>query len=77
MVAGLAPHLPHPGTAVGPVTCSAVRELGDEALDLGVQLAELLAVEVQSIEQLAVDIELGLIPRPVAHAHRRGLAPAA
>src|SRR5947208_15774811 len=77
MVAGLATHLPHPGAALGPVTRGAVGELGDEALDLGVQLAELLAVEVQGIQQLAVDVELGLVPGSVADAYGGGVAPAA
>ena len=41
------------------------------------QLAELLAVEVQRVEQLAVDVELGLVPGAVADPHRARVAPAA
>src|SRR6516165_1410532 len=41
------------------------------------QLTELLAVEVQGVEQLAVDVELGLVPGPVADPHRRRVAPPA
>ena len=35
------------------------------------QLAEALAVEVQRVEQLAVDVELDLVPGAVADPHRR------
>ena len=41
------------------------------------QVAELLPVEVERVEQLAVDVELGLAPGAVAHAHGPALAPAA
>ena len=76
MVARLAAHLPHPGVALGPAARGGVGELDHEALDLGVKLAELLAVQVQGVEQLPVDVELGLVPGSVAHAHRSRIAPA-
>ena len=41
------------------------------------QLAELLVVEVQRVEQLAVDVELGLAPGAVADPHGARVAPAA
>ena len=40
------------------------------------QLAELLAVDVQRVEQLAVDVELRLAPGAVADAHGLRVAPA-
>ncbi len=46
-------------------------------LDLRVEVAELLAVEVDRVQQLAVDVELGLVPGAVADAHRARVAPAA
>ena len=69
-MARLAAHLPHARVRLAPAPRGGVGELGDERLDLRVQLAELLAVEVQRVEQLAVDVELGLVPGAVADAHR-------
>src|SRR3712207_8729211 len=49
---------PHAGVLLVPPPCRRVGQLGHEALDLRVQLAELVAVDVQRVEQLAVDVEL-------------------
>src|SRR5256885_3471698 len=76
-MARLAAHLPHTGAALAPAPRGGVGEVGDEGLDLGMKLAELVAVQVERVEQLAVDIELGLAPGAVAHAYRRGVAPPA
>ena len=76
-MARLAAHLPHAGVGLAPAPRGGVREIGDEPLDLRVELAELLAVQVQRVEQLAVDVELGLAPGAVADADRGRVAPAA
>ena len=76
-MARLAAHLPHAGVGLAPAPRGGVREIGDEPLDLRVELAELLAVQVQRVEQLAVDVELGLAPGAVADPDRGGVAPAA
>src|SRR2546430_2844541 len=76
MVAWLAAHLPHPRIGLGPAGGSHVGEVRDEFLDLRVQLAELLAVEVERVQQLAVHVELRLAPGAVAHAHGPRVAPA-
>ena len=73
----LAPHLPHAGVALLPAACGRVGEIGDEALDLRMEVAELLAIAVQQVEELAVDVELLLRPRAVADAHGARVAPAA
>ena len=77
VVARLAAHLPDARVLLAPAARRRVGELGHEALDLRVQLAEPLAVEVERVEQLAVDVELDLVPGAVADAHRRRVAPAA
>ena len=76
-MARLAAHLPDARVGLAPAARRGVGEVGDERLDLRVQLAEPLAVEVQRVEQLAVDVELDLVPRAVADAHGRRVAPAA
>ncbi len=77
VVAGIAAHLPHALVLLLPPAGGRVGELGHEALDLRMQLAELLVVEVDGVEELTVDIELGLVPGAVADPHRRRVAPAA
>src|SRR5215218_5589302 len=77
MVARLAAHLPHTGVPLAPAGGGLVGEPRRELLDLGVQLPELLAVEVERVEQLPVDVELRLAPRAVADAHRARVAPPA
>ena len=52
MVARLAAHLPHPGAPLAPAPGRSVGQVSDERLDLGVELAELVAVEVERVEQL-------------------------
>ena len=74
---GVAAHLPHPGVGLAPAPCSGVGEIGDEGLDLRVELAELFPVEVEGVQQLAVDVELYLIPGAVSNPHGRRVAPAA
>src|SRR5262245_62311682 len=76
-MARVAPHLPHPGVLLVPSARGRVRELGDELLDLRVQLPEPLVVEVQRVEQLAVDVELTLPPCAVADPDGARVAPAA
>src|SRR5215218_1585746 len=73
----LAAHLPYARVGLLPAPGGRAGEVGHEPLDLRVQLAELLPVEPEGVEQLAVDVELDLVPGPVPHAHGRGLAPAA
>ena len=77
VVARLAAHLPHPGVGLVPAACGRVGEVRHEPLDLRVQLAEPLAVEPQRVQELAVDVELRLVPGAVAHPHGRRVAPAA
>src|SRR5207237_1235413 len=77
MVARLAAHLPHPGVALAPAAGGGGGEVGDEALDLRVELAELLAVEVERVQELAVDVELLLRPGAVPDPDRPRVAPAA
>ena len=52
-----------------PAAGGRVGELRDEVLDLGVQLAEPLAVQIEHLEQLPVDVELDLVPGAVADPH--------
>ena len=73
----LAAHLPHPRVSLPPAACSGVREIRHELLDLGMKVAQLVAVEIQRVEQLAVHVELRLPPGAVAHADWSGVAPAA
>ena len=77
MVARLSAHLPHARVGLVPAPRGGVRQVGHECLDLGVQLAQVLAVEVDRVEQLAVDVELRLIPRAVADPNGSGVAPPA
>ena len=77
MVLGLATHLPHAGVPVGPPARCGVGQVGDEALDLRVQVAEPLAFRCDRVQQLAVDVELRLVPGPVADPHGARVAPAA
>ena len=71
MMARLAAHLPHSGVGLAPTAGGRVGQIGRKALDLRVQLAELVAIPVQRVEQLAVDIQLRLTPRVVADSDRR------
>ena len=73
----LAAHLPDARVLLAPAPRRRVGQVGDEAWISGMQVAEPLAVEVQRVEQLAVDVELGLVPGAVADAHRARVAPAA
>jgi hypothetical protein len=57
-MARFSPHLPHSGVRLYPPARRGVGEAGEEGLNLGVKLAEALAVEVKGAEQLAVDVEL-------------------
>ena len=70
MVTRLASHLPHPRVPFVPPPRRGVGEVGDEALDLRVQDPQLFLVTVQGVEQLTIDVELRLRPRPVADANR-------
>ena len=72
----VAAHLPHAGVALLPALGGGVRELGDELLDLGMKLAELLVVDPERVEQLAVDVELGLAPGAVPDTDGARVAPA-
>ena len=76
-MARLTAHLPHPGVGLHPAPCRGVGEVGHERLDLGMEVAQLLAVEPERVEQLAVDVQLHLVPCAVAHSDRRRFAPAA
>src|SRR5215211_1828887 len=73
----LAAHLPYARVGLLPAPGGRAGEVGHEPLDLRVQLAEPLPVEPEGVQQLAVDVELDLVPGPVADAHRRRVAPAA
>ena len=78
VMARLAAHLPHAGVRLAPARarrCSA-RSATNRWIS-EVELAELLAVQIQRVEQLAVDVELGLAPGAVADADRGRVAPAA
>src|SRR6266545_2201842 len=76
-MARIAAHLPHPGVGLAPAPCRGVGEVGDERLDLGMELAELFPVQVQGVQELPVDVELYLVPGAVSEAHRARIAPAA
>ena len=76
MVARLTPHLPHTRVGLHPAPGRGVGEVRHEGLDLRMEVAQVLAVEPQRVEQLAVDVELHLIPGAVADADRARLAPA-
>ena len=54
---GLTAHLPHAGVCLPPAARGGVREIGDELLDLGMKLSQLLPVQVKRVEQLAVNVE--------------------
>src|SRR3954463_6801769 len=77
MVARLAAHLPHPRVRLVPARGRGVGEKGDELWNSRMQPPELLAVQVQGVQQLAVDVELCLAPGAVADAHWLRVAPAA
>src|ERR1700693_5245599 len=72
----LTAHLPHPGIALIPAPGCRSGQPRSEALNLRVQVAELLLIAMEGVEQLTVHIELGLRPCAVADAHRSGMAPA-
>ena len=76
-MARLPAHLPHAGVLAAPALGGGVGQLRHELLDLGMQVTEPLPVEVKSVQQLAVHVELGLVPGAVADPHRAGVAPAA
>src|SRR5215211_8264257 len=71
----LAAHLPHPRIGLRPAPGGGVREIRHERLDLGVEVAQLLPVEPERVEQLAVDVELNLVPCAVADPDRPRLPP--
>ena len=70
-------HLPHAGVLAAPALRGGVGQVCHELLDLGMQIAEALPVEMKRVQQLAVHVELRLVPGAVADAHRARVAPAA
>ena len=67
-------HLPHAGV-LAPALGGGIGKVRDELLDLGMQVTEAITVQVKSVQQLPVHVELGLVPGAVAHPHRAGVAP--
>ena len=76
VVARLAAHLPHPCVGLAPAPRGRVGQVGHEGLDLRVQLRGSRGTADRA-EQLAVHVELRLVPGAVAHPHRTRLPPAA
>jgi hypothetical protein len=76
-MAGLTAHLPHPGVLLHPAARRGVGEVRDERLNLRMQLAEHLAVHPDRVQQLAVHVELDLVPCAVPDPDRRRVPPAA
>ena len=75
-VAGLAPDLPDAVVGLLPAGGGGVGEVGEEATGDRPEPVELVGEPVGGVEQLAVHVELALVPRTVADAHRRAGAPA-
>jgi hypothetical protein len=72
-----AAHLPDARVGLRPAPRRGVGEIRDERLDLRMQRAQPLAVGEERVEQLAVHVELHLVPRAVPDAHWSRVAPAA
>src|SRR5205823_5059032 len=66
----LSTHLPDALVALPPACCRGVGYLDQEVARYLVELTELLTQAVCGIEELPVDVELALIPGPVADTHR-------
>ena len=70
-----------PRTSQIPWSCSCQRAAAVSARSarnwrvVGAEAVELVREAVRGVEQLAVDVELALVPRAVADAHRRAVAP--
>jgi hypothetical protein len=62
--------------ALVPARRSGLRDVHEEAFGGIVELVELVREPVDGVQELPVDIELSLVPRAVAHAHRPAVPPA-
>ena len=69
-VPGAAAHLPDPFVDVLPAQHRPVGDVREERAELRVDLDPQLRDLSRRVDQLAVDVELGLVPRAVADAHR-------
>ena len=75
-VARLAAYLPDPVIGFVPVPRGRVGDTHEERLRVRRQVGEVVGEPVDGIQQLAVHVELPLVPSPVADPHRRAVAPA-
>ena len=75
-MAGLAPDLPDAVIRLLPAGGGDVGQVGEEATGDRPEAVELVGQSVGGIEQLAVHVELPLVPGAIADAHRRAGAPA-
>src|SRR5947208_1826051 len=75
-MAKITAHLPDSGVRLVPAAGGGVGQIGGEGLNLRVKRSELLPVGEERVEELAVDVELHLVPGTVADAYRAGVAPA-
>ncbi len=75
-VPGLAADLPDALVRLTPSGGRDVGQVGEEAAADGVERGDLVGQTVGGAEQLAVDVELPLVPRAVPGAHRPAAAPA-
>ena len=76
-VPGLAADLPDALVLLTPARGGGVGEIGEEAAGGRAEPLELLGESVHRVEQLAVDVDLALVPGAVADAHGRAVAPTA
>jgi hypothetical protein len=65
-----------PESVSNPAAGGRVRRIRDERLNLRMEVAELLAVEPEGVQELTVHVELHLGPRAVADPSRARVAPA-
>src|SRR6266545_5382895 len=74
-VAGFASYLPDPLIAFVPALRGRVGQVHEERLRVGREVGELVGEAIDRIEELAVHVELPLVPRTVADPYRCAIAP--
>lgn len=72
----LAPDLPYPLIGLVPSGGRRVGGVGKEAVRRGIELVPLFGEPVRGVQQLAVDVELPLVPRSVPNSNGTAVAPA-
>src|SRR6187401_2142423 len=70
----VASDLPYPGVGPAPDGAHQVRDVGEPAADVPVELLPGARVEPRGLEDVAIDVQLGLRNRGVTNANRSGSA---